>query len=195
MEEESKLMEDEEELIEKKTPKTKLKIFVFVLVLAIIIIIPFVVAIYYSINSSNCIKNEEYKYRLPDSSIPLHYNLSFLILDTELPLNRYEANASIKIKILKDTKCIYLHSHKLKFLQIKFEYEYEEGKSDLLSPKFSIDEKFQFLILTFNKKVLAGNMGTLFLNYQASIPSNLETDNNAFYYVNKKKILFNSNFI
>ncbi|XP_038105291.1 aminopeptidase Ey-like [Culex quinquefasciatus] len=111
--------------------------------------------------------------RLPNSSVPTHYNL---FLDTNIHRgdSEYSGNVQISIKILENTKQIVLHSVGNSIPQVEL-YDSNQLKIPLVN--FELDVEKEFLVVNTLSTLLSGSNYRLAISFAGT----LRTDNTGFH--------------
>uniref|UniRef100_A0A1Q3FKH7 Aminopeptidase n=1 Tax=Culex tarsalis TaxID=7177 RepID=A0A1Q3FKH7_CULTA len=123
---------------------------------------------------SSPVLREFSSYRLPNTTIPTHYNL-FLDTNVHLGVFEYSGNVKISIRVLEDTQQIVLHSVRSEIQRIQL----FGNQLPVPVQGFKFDEDKEFLIVNTNVWLHVGGTYILDIDFTNS----LERDDQAGFYL------------
>lgn len=130
--------------------------------LVVLCLVPsaFTLSFPYEKDSVNVVKEDPISLRLPNNTIPIHYDIH---LSTKVhTIDRaYEGQVKITIKCEQSTRNVVLHSHELKILTVQL----RSSSSSVDVIAFETIERTEFLNITLGSALEVGEDYTLFITF------------------------------
>lgn len=110
----------------------------------------------YKENSINVVEEDKISLRLPNDTIPIHYDIH-LFTNVHTGDRAYEGQVKITIKCVQSTRNVVLHNHELKILTVQL----RSNSSSVDVTAFETAERTEFLNITLGSALVVGEVYTL----------------------------------